>query len=126
MCRLATWIDIQRSAHRKGQLSPDRVKALNEIGFPWSVSEQKWEEYAARLQGYIQRHNEFPGGSKAKNEGGLLRWITTQRRDKEDGLLSEERDQRLTAMGFQWEKSSQPWEQMFEQARSFHAEPHPW
>lgn len=122
MCRLATWIDIQRSAHRKGQLSPDRVKALNELGFPWSASDQKWEEFAVRLQGYIQRHNEFPGGSKARNERGLMRWIATQRRDKTDGLLSEERVQRLTAMGFQWEKSSQPWEQMFEQARSFHAE----
>jgi hypothetical protein len=33
--KLATWVDVQRQARRKGTLREDRIKRLDEIGFVW-------------------------------------------------------------------------------------------
>ncbi|MDA7624104.1 Helicase associated domain protein [Akkermansiaceae bacterium] len=35
--KLANWIGFQRTRWKKGTLSPDRIKRLNEIGFVWEV-----------------------------------------------------------------------------------------
>ncbi len=36
-CKLATWVSNQRHKRKKGRLSRERIRRLNEIGFTWSA-----------------------------------------------------------------------------------------
>jgi superfamily II DNA/RNA helicase len=41
---LSYWVSKQRDNYRKGLLSPDRIKRLEQIGFIWDTIENSWEE----------------------------------------------------------------------------------
>jgi hypothetical protein len=47
---LANWVQSQRYRKKKGNLSPDRVKELEEIGFSWSIYKCAEEEDDAILR----------------------------------------------------------------------------
>ncbi len=42
--RLSTWVSNQRYKRKTGELSPDRIRRLNEIGFAWSAVASKRQQ----------------------------------------------------------------------------------
>mmetsp|Transcript_62784 Transcript_62784/g.152867 ORF Transcript_62784/g.152867 Transcript_62784/m.152867 type:complete len:487 (+) Transcript_62784:142-1602(+) len=46
--KLGRWVSLQRGTYKKGKLSPDRTKKLEEIGFKWSLRSSSAEK--AKLQ----------------------------------------------------------------------------
>lgn len=89
--RLNTWVSSQRVMYRKGQLSEERIKKLEEIGMFWGTrAEREWNEQFddARLY-YIEHGNlnvskEYisPHGKKTKY------WLEKQKSSYRKGNLS--------------------------------------
>jgi hypothetical protein len=51
---LGNWISQQRS--KKDNLSPDRIKRLDALGFVWDPFKEDWEEGFSKLQQFHQKH----------------------------------------------------------------------
>jgi hypothetical protein len=96
---LGNWVRKQRT--RKGTMSADHRRRLNEIGFVWDVLEDAWEEGFTALTKFktCEGHCRVPRG---KNEGAfrLGDWVSYQRNCKD--TMSAERRQRLDKIGFIW------------------------
>lgn len=126
--KMVWWIARQRQAYRKGELSQDRVDRLNEIGFNWTSSgnkgrkrvsksnEQKWEARLNELIEYKSKHGHCNVNTGGK-EGKLGDWVHTQRGQYRDGNISQDRVDRLNAIGFAWYAKGAPasevWEERF-------------
>jgi hypothetical protein len=103
------WVVAQRAARRKGELSPDQLKRLDGIRFPWQATwdrehafEREWEAGFAKLLAFRKRNGHVLGPFRIRHPS-LSQWVTKQRRRKRLGKLEPKRVARLEALGFQWE-----------------------
>jgi len=106
---LARWVSEQRRLRRKGRLSPERARQLEDLGFEWagtrSLSAARasgWEALYWRLLDYRGRHGNCDVPARFPEDPVLGRWIAAQRTLRRSGLLNRERAQRLEAIGFSW------------------------
>jgi hypothetical protein len=97
--KLGQWVSVQR--YCKDDLSVERNRRLDKLGFVWSWIEYRWEKGFAALLKFKRRegHCRVP----IFHDEGKIRlgwWVSTQRarRDK----LSAERKARLNKIGFVW------------------------
>ena len=118
---LATWTDNQRSKHKRGQLSVDRVNRLEEIGFAWDQRGVLWRNMFSELRAYKAVHEDCDVPPKWPENPELGTWVSTQRTNKRNGKLSGERQQMLEALGFDWDPHSTQWETMFTALKSYKA-----
>jgi superfamily II DNA or RNA helicase len=108
--RLGNWVSSQRA--NKVNLSEERIKRLNDLGFIWDAIAEQWEEgfsYLIKfreLEGHCNVTQSFMYGSYK-----LGNWIGKQRRDKDN--LSDERKKRLNDLGFIWDPLFEKWEEGF-------------
>ena len=98
---LGSWLDHQRMIGRRGDLGVERRGRLESLGVRWgSLFDAKWEAQWEQLGVFKARegHADVPTGH---TEGGLKLgvWLKDQRRAKKKGTLSEERRDRLEALG---------------------------
>jgi hypothetical protein len=130
---LGCWLHIQRAWKRRGILSSERVRRLEEIGVGWMrhgvrpsrpttlhyrANEELWETRFQELCKWKDKAFQVPMGA---NEP-LRRWINKQREAYRAGMLSPQRQQRLEQIGFPWEAPGQYdelWEQRFRQLLAF-------
>ena len=53
---LGRWVSQQRQNHKKGTLSEERIRQLEEIGFEWSIRmsilEKSWDLQYEKLKAY--------------------------------------------------------------------------
>jgi hypothetical protein len=103
--KLANWVSKQRRDRKRGTLSADRVKRLNELEFVWDRYEVAWEEMFAELQRYKDQHGDCKVPTNWTENPKLATWVVRQRRARRRGTLSAERVERLDALGFVWEVS---------------------
>ena len=97
---LGSWVSSQRHLRREGKLSKDRLRRLDKVGFVWDLWIDKWEQMYAALVEYKKVHGTCMVPSSKNPQ--LHNWVATQRSYHRRRLLSPERRQRLTAIGFQW------------------------
>lgn len=102
---LATWVTVQRRAKKTGIAREDRVKKLEKIGFVWDRHESLWEERFQTLVEYKQTHGHCRVPQSYRRDPPLGVWVHSQRRGKKAGALNEERRQRLSEIGFEWDAS---------------------
>ena len=97
---LGVWLGRQRTAKKKGKLSEERWGRLEALGVELGVLEAQWEAQWEQLGVFKARegHADVPTGH---TEGGLKLgvWLSRQRMAKKKGTLSEERRDRLEALG---------------------------
>ena len=103
---LGAWISKQRTAKRNGKLSDEYTQLLDNILFVWNPLEeerQKWQEQYEQLKQYFYENNHLrvPRGHPI-----LGYWVSTQRRRRKKGTLSEEQIELLDAIGFTWDTRS--------------------
>jgi superfamily II DNA or RNA helicase len=107
---LGIWIATQR--RKQNQLSSDRKRRLDDLGFVWDALTEQWEEGFGALSAFKEQHGHclVPARHKFKdfNLGG---WVNKQR-SKQD-QLSPAREQRLDDLGFIWEPFTEQWEEGF-------------
>ena len=106
---LGKWINTQRQSYKKGTLSMDRIKLLENIGMKWSIKlKLEWSEIYKLAEEYYRKngHLEIPWDYKAVLEDesivNLGIWINNQRRSYKNGTLLENRIKLLENIGMKW------------------------
>ncbi len=127
---LGYWISKQRTTYKNEKISEERIAKLNLIGMQFENinSAMTWDEMYEHAKSYYEHHGnlEVPFRFKTTNgydydENGvnLGRWISTQRSNKN---LSKDRKEKLSLIGMRFEniKSTKPWDEMYEYAKSYY------
>jgi hypothetical protein len=97
--KLGQWVTTQR--YLKDDLSVERKKRLDAIGFVWNWREYLWEQGFAALSRF--KHREGHCRVPIQHREGDFRlgyWVSTQRRKRTD--LPDVRKRRLKKIGFVW------------------------
>jgi len=100
--QLGQWVQHQRQAKKKGELSKKRIERLNSLGFLWSPLDKQWEEKFIALVEYKKVYGDCNIPARWSKNSKLATWVHQQRQNKKKGKLSKERIQRLEAIGFVW------------------------
>ena len=90
---MGCWLNNRRA--KKGKLSDNHVKRLEELGFKWNLHEAAFDEKFQRLKAYRKDH-----GHCNVKEGDLGRWVDKLRERKD--TLSDDQVERLEELGFKW------------------------
>jgi hypothetical protein len=104
---LGTWAAKQRRDHL--QLSADRQRHLDEIGFTWATKEEDWERGFQHVAKYLSHHGtaEVPVEHIDPEDGYRTgSWVNLQRNNHREGIglvMKEGRFARLEALpGWRW------------------------
>lgn len=103
--RLGQWSHRQRDLFARRKLTPERVRLLSKLGFPWEKTDERqshWTGQFAHLQEYRRRNpgswpfarEEFPKGNRL----GL--WVWRQRQNHARKKLPKSRQAALIKLGF--------------------------
>jgi hypothetical protein len=101
--RLSRWVSSQRVAKKNEELSENRIKSLEQMGFIWDTVEAVWDEMFSVLVDYKKKYSHCNVKKRERGNLKLGLWASRQRRLKREGLLSDDRIKRLEEIGFQWE-----------------------
>lgn len=113
---LVLWIRNQRQSRKKGELSEDRIRRIDEIGFDWDHFESQWERTFSKLLAYKMEH----GDTNVPQSATLLGdWVVLQRQNRRSGRLSEDKIRRLNEIGFDWDPLGSQWEERFSELVSY-------
>ena len=110
---LANWVHTQRQFRSRGQLTADRVRRLDALGFDWDPLSARTEEMFARLVEYKKLHGDC-NVPRAGSDYQLWQWVANQRQFRRRDTLPPDRLQRLETLGFEWDPHAASWEKMFE------------
>ena len=100
---LGSWCTGQRSKKKKGSLTNDQIKRLNEIGFVWN--QDNWTVVFGDLKRFKEKHGHCLPSREVKTSLGtnLGSWCSKQRVKKANGSLSKDKIERLDKIGFVWD-----------------------
>jgi len=95
------------------RMKPQRIVALEKLGFVWSFFDTKWSQRITDLAAYKERHGHLNVPFKYPPNQSLAHWVHNQRRDYnlfQEGKPSQmtvEKINELESLGFAW-KSDYP------------------
>lgn len=119
---LSVWCNTQRQARRNGKLTKERIRKLEGLDFLWKQDlDSDWRDNYNELKTFQVKHKRFPKAS----EGSLGAWCCTQRKSRKQEQLSDDRIQKLDAIGFIW-SPDEVWEKNYEQLILFHTKKFRW
>jgi superfamily II DNA or RNA helicase len=117
--QLASWVFQQRAIYSKHQLSAERIKNLEEIGFEWNAHESGWQQMFAALKAYKQEHGDCRVRLRYKPNPQLATWVATQRNFYFKQQLSADRIKKLEELGFEWDSIEAEWQRMFADLKAY-------
>lgn len=122
--QLGVWIQTQRAIYSgagKGELSPQRVEALNAIGMVWgNLPDTAWNEAWELAREYAQANGDLLVPDSLMIGGfDLGKWIAYQRNRRKSGKLPEDRVVRLEEIGMVWDVFDARWEMHYRQAKAY-------
>ena len=99
--KLGRWVNKQRKAYKKEDLSEERKARLNKCGFDWGMLRTRvsWDDRFDKLKAYKEKNGNC---NVPQKEGKLGRWVNTQREAYKKGKLSKERIASLKEVEFAW------------------------
>lgn len=104
---LGSWVNIQRKAHGKGELSLERKRLLEKLpGWEWDYHEAHWKVTYDLLRGYVtlEGHSKVPLKYVTKTGRWLGVWVYNQRDAYREGRLSKKRQKLLAQLsGWTWD-----------------------
>lgn len=124
---LAAWVNAQRRAYWRGEMSLKRQRALRKLpGWTWKARTTKyrtaWLEAFHRLRGFVkaQRHSLVPGNYVTEDGYHLGAWVCNQRQAYKQGNLSTKQQQRLENLkGWVWDVNEARWIEGFNCLRKY-------
>jgi len=123
---LYRWVNQQRGKYKKGELSDDHIKQLENIGFDWDPLESQWKEMFDALKEYKDKRGDCNVPSIWADRK-LVNWVETQL-SKYKRTLSDDHIKRLEDIGFVWrpslidreeEKREKRWKEMFDVLKKY-------
>ena len=104
------WCSDQRKNKKKGKLPNDKIKKLYEIdGWFWENDlDALWDDKYIELKKWIRINNRIPSRAHADLiEKSLSAWCCKQRQNKKNGILSDDKIEKLVKLnGWYWKKDS--------------------
>lgn len=101
---LYTWINTIRQNRKKGEISKDREKRLDKIGFMWEPSKDRFEKNFKLLCEYKNITGDCNVTYNYKYKGvNLGIWVSTLKDDKRKDRLDKEREKKLESIGIIWD-----------------------
>lgn len=122
------WLELQRqvqAGQRPGRLTAEQAAKLEKLGIRWNHRlEAAWEKGFASAQKYRTEHGDFlvPVRYRDKNDFALGEWIVYNRQRYLGGNLTQNRIERLEAIGMVWSTSNDLWEQNYATATQYYLE----
>ena len=122
------WLELQRqvqAGQRPGRLTAEQAAKLEKLGIRWNHRlEAAWEKGFTSAQKYRTEHGDLlvPVRYRDKNDFALGEWIVYNRQRYLGGNLTQNRIERLEAIGMVWSTSNDLWEQNFAAATQYYLE----
>ncbi len=122
------WLELQRqvqAGQRPGRLTAEQAAKLEKLGIRWNHRlEAAWEKGFASAQKYRTDHGDLlvPVRYRDKNDFALGEWIVYNRQRYLGGNLTQNRIERLEAIGMVWSTSNDLWEQNYTAATQYYLE----
>ncbi|MDO4963712.1 MAG: Helicase associated domain protein, partial [bacterium] len=131
IARLGKWVSRQRQDKKNKKLSEEKIKRLESIGMIWDSLEDKWEQNYSLAQRYYNHYHNLKvpqnfttkdGITETQDKGALNLgvWISTQRENRKNGILSKYRTKRLELIGMIWDSLEDKWEQNYSLAQRYY------
>lgn len=122
---LGNWIREQRKRRFAGDLTPEQIADLDNLGMLWNVTPRprSWDEWYEDAEEYYKKHGDLLVPVKYQTEDGygLGNWVYVQckirKGDKSGGSLSQEQIDKLDAIHMVWDREAMrvsSWDQMYE------------
>lgn len=122
------WLELQRqvqAGQRPDRLTAEQAAKLEKLGIRWNHRlEAAWEKGFASAQKYRTEHGDLlvPVRYRDKNDFALGEWIVYNRQRYLGGNLTQNRIERLEAIGMVWNTSNDLWEQNYAAATQYYLE----
>lgn len=122
------WLELQRqvqAGQRPGRLTAEQAAKLEKLGIRWNHRlEAAWEKGFASAQKYRTEHGDLlvPVRYRDKNDFALGEWSVYNRQRYLGGNLTQNRIERLEAIGMVWSTSNDLWEQNYAAATQYYLE----
>ena len=122
------WLELQRqvqAGQRPGRLTAEQAAKLEKLGIRWNHRlEAAWEKGFISAQKYRTEHGDLlvPVRYRDKNDFALGEWIVYNRQRYLGGNLTQNRIERLEAIGMVWSTSNDLWEQNYAAATQYYLE----
>lgn len=122
------WLELQRqvqAGQHPGRLTAEQAAKLEKLGIRWNHRlEAAWEKGFASAQKYRTEHGDLlvPVRYRDKNDFALGEWIVYNRQRYLGGNLTQNRIERLEAIGMVWSTSNDLWEQNYAAATQYYLE----
>lgn len=122
------WLELQRqvqAGQRPGRLTAEQAAKLEKLGIRWNHRlEAALEKGFASAQKYRTEHGDLlvPVRYRDKNDFALGEWIVYNRQRYLGGNLTQNRIERLEAIGMVWSTSNDLWEQNYAAATQYYLE----
>lgn len=122
------WLELQRqvqAGQRPGRLTAEQAAKLEKLGIRWNHRlEAAWEKGFASAQKYRTEHGDLlvPVRYRDKNDFALGEWIVYNRQRYLGVNLTQNRIERLEAIGMVWSTSNDLWEQNYAAATQYYLE----
>lgn len=102
---LLSWLTIQRSYKKEGQLQTERVAMLDELGVAWEsgdARDAKWQAMYEQLKKYSIEYGNSDVPHLSQDNRQLAAWVGSQRQQRKKNLLLDEQIRLLDEIGFTW------------------------
>ena len=122
------WLELQRqvqAGQRPGRLTAEQAAKLEKLGIRWNHRlEAAWEKGFASAQKYRTEHGDLlvPVRYRDKNDFALGEWIVYNRQRYLGGNLTQNRIERLEALGMLLSPRNDLWEQNWAAATQYYLE----
>ena len=122
------WLELQRqvqAGQRPGRLTAEQAAKLEKLGIRWNHRlAAAWEKGFVSAQKYRTEHGDLlvPVRYRDKNDFALGEWIVYNRQRYLGGNLTQNRIERLEAIGMVWSTSNDLWEQNYAAATQYYLE----
>ena len=99
--RLGSWVNNQRTGYKKGRLSDEHIRLLEEIGFVWDPSRTQWQMKLDSARRYYEANGSIRVPVTYVTDTGykLNSWINDQRKAYKRGKLNTEQVEQLREIG---------------------------
>jgi hypothetical protein len=116
-------LETERPVLHQNSLTVDRIRSLDEIGFPWTPRDDTWNTKYEQLKLYFYQngHCQLPSTTAEYRE--LRQWVSYQRfryrNNETSSNLSKEQVQLLQEIQFSWTPQEERWWAQFRQLELF-------
>ncbi len=116
---LAHWVRYCRRRKRAGKLEQWLIDELNELGFTWSVNNERHRLRLAELKEFRRETGDMSVPRSTKRYSKLEQWMNGVRRSKKKGGLPVWLIAELDELGFVWDVVGQRDEEMIVQLMAY-------